>query len=138
MLDPAAADKRLAAVANSVKTAVNRAAGGEGPRAGENLADDLLRARVKREREQGRLAELQRQKLEGELVSAAEVDAAQFARAAAERDALLNWPARCGADMAAELGLETRLVMTMLDKYVRQHLAERSRVPMPAEDSHAS
>jgi hypothetical protein len=96
----------------------------------ERLGDQLLRARIKREREEGRLKELERKKREGELIDALEVRAQQTRRATEERDALLNLPARIGSSMAADLGMEERLVVQTLRKYIRQHLAERSSQPI--------
>jgi hypothetical protein len=91
------------------------------------LPDQLLRARIKREREEGRLKELERKRREGELVDAAEVREEQLRRASDEREALLNWPSRIAALMAAELGIEERPLLMFLRKYVRQHLSERSK-----------
>lgn len=42
-----------------------------------------------------------------------------------ERDAVLAWPARVAAEMAAELGVDAHRLQTMMDARLRQHLAER-------------
>jgi hypothetical protein len=79
---------------------------------------------VKLKREQLRLKQL-----EGSLVDAAEVSSATEARFRADAEALLNWPARVAADLAAELGTDERLTHAALDKYVREFMRERSIVP---------
>jgi len=76
---------------------------------------------VKLKREQLRLKQL-----EGSLVDANEVASATEERFRADAEALLNWPARVAAEMAAELGTDERLTHAALDKYVRQFMRERS------------
>lgn len=93
----------------------------------KQLPDQLLRARIKREQEEGRLKELERRRRENELVDAEEIREEQLRRATEEREALLSWPARVSALMAAELGIDRWRLSQVLRKYVRQHLAERSR-----------
>jgi hypothetical protein len=67
-------------------------------------------------------------KLKGELVDRAKATATIFMLARRERDAWVQWPARVAALMAAEIGVEAHAMETVLDKYVRQHLAELSDV----------
>jgi hypothetical protein len=45
-----------------------------------------------------------------------------------ERDAILGWPARVAAEMAAELGVDAHRLQTMLDARLRALLAERNDV----------
>jgi hypothetical protein len=45
-----------------------------------------------------------------------------------ERDAILAWPARVAAEMAAELGVDVHRLQTMMDTRLRQHLAARHDV----------
>lgn len=45
-----------------------------------------------------------------------------------ERDAVLAWPARVAAEMAAELGIDAHRLQTMMDARLRRHLAERHDV----------
>ena len=45
-----------------------------------------------------------------------------------ERDAILAWPARVAAEMAAELGVDVHRLQTMMDTRLRQHLAGRHDV----------
>ncbi|MCA1997185.1 MAG: Lrp/AsnC ligand binding domain-containing protein, partial [Armatimonadetes bacterium] len=39
-----------------------------------------------------------------------------------ERDAILAWPARVAAEMAAELGVDAHRLQTMMDTRLREHL----------------
>jgi len=45
-----------------------------------------------------------------------------------EREAILAWPARVAAEMAAELGVDAHRLQTLMDARLRRHLAERSDV----------
>ena len=45
-----------------------------------------------------------------------------------ERDAILAWPARVAAEMAAELGVDAHRLQTMMDTRLREHLAARHDV----------
>jgi hypothetical protein len=45
-----------------------------------------------------------------------------------ERDAILGWPARVAAEMAAELGVDAHRLQTMLETRLRELLAERNDV----------
>jgi hypothetical protein len=72
-----------------------------------------------------------------QLVSAKEVEAAAYAQARAERDALLNWPARVSADMAATLGCNEALLYSLLEKHVREFLFERVEHPLMQFDKTA-
>jgi hypothetical protein len=45
-----------------------------------------------------------------------------------ERDAILAWPARVAAEMAAELGVDAHRLQTMMDTRLREHLALRHDV----------
>ena len=47
-----------------------------------------------------------------------------------ERDAILSWPARVAPIIAAELGADEHLVLTLLDNSLRAHLAERAEVAL--------
>ncbi len=51
-----------------------------------------------------------------------------FRLARDERDAWVNWPARVTAMMAAELGLEQHQLHMVLERHVREHLAELADV----------
>jgi len=45
-----------------------------------------------------------------------------------ERDAILAWPARVAAEMAAELGVDAHRLQTMMEQRLREHLAARHEV----------
>jgi hypothetical protein len=45
-----------------------------------------------------------------------------------ERDAWVNWPARVAAMMAAELEVDAHKLHTVLERHVRDHLAEVAEV----------
>jgi hypothetical protein len=82
-------------------------------------ANEVLKAQERRVR-------LQRMK--GELVDRAKAVAQVFKLAREERDAWVNWPARVAAMMAAELELDTHKLHTVLERHVRDHLAELAEV----------
>jgi hypothetical protein len=51
-----------------------------------------------------------------------------FDLARQERDAWIGWPARVAANMAAELGVDAHMMEQVLDRYLREHLAELGEV----------
>jgi len=82
-------------------------------------ANEVLKAQERR---------LRLQQMKGELVDRAKAVAQVFKLAREERDAWLNWPARVAAMMAAELGVDAHQLHTVLEHYVRDHLAELAAV----------
>jgi hypothetical protein len=82
-------------------------------------ANEVLKAQERRVR-------LQRMK--GELVDRAKAVAQVFRLARDERDAWVNWPARVAAMMAAELEVDAHKLHTVLERHVRDHLAELAEV----------
>jgi DNA-binding XRE family transcriptional regulator len=82
-------------------------------------ANEVLKAQERRVR-------LQRMK--GELVDRARAVAQVFKLARDERDAWVNWPARVAAMMAAELEVDTHNLHTVLERHVRDHLAELAEI----------
>ena len=82
-------------------------------------ANEVLKAQERRVR-------LQRMK--GELVDRAKAVAQVFKLARDERDAWVNWPARVAAIMAAELEVDTHKLHTVLERHVREHLAELAEI----------
>jgi hypothetical protein len=82
-------------------------------------ANEVLKAQERRVR-------LQRMK--GELVDRAKAVAQIFRLARDERDAWVNWPARVVAMIAAELELDPHQVHTVLERHVRDHLAELAEI----------
>jgi hypothetical protein len=82
-------------------------------------ANEVLKAQERRVR-------LQRMK--GELVDRARAVAQVFRLARDERDAWVNWPARVAAVIAAELEVDPHQLHTVLERHVRDHLAELAEV----------
>ena len=82
-------------------------------------ANEVLKAQERRVR-------LQRMK--GELVDRAKAVAQVFRLARDERDAWVNWPARVAAMIAAELEVDPQQLHTVLERHVRDHLAELAEV----------
>jgi len=78
-------------------------------------ANEVLKAQERRVR---------LQRLKGELVDRAKAVAQVFRLARDERDAWVNWPARVAAVMAAELEVDPHRLHTILERQVRDHLAE--------------
>jgi len=61
----------------------------------------------------------------GKLVDKARAMMLVHRLAKEERDAILAWPARVAAEIAAELGVDAHRLQTMLDQRLREHLAMR-------------
>jgi hypothetical protein len=112
-----------AAAVEAVRDTLREA--GESPTAGgmnyvtARTANEVIKAQERR---------LRLGKLKGELIDRAKATATVFALARRERDSWVQWPARVAALIAAELGVDAHLMETVLDKHVRQHLAELSDV----------
>jgi len=82
------------------------------------------------------LKELEFRKRRGELIDRQEVERAASDRGRIEREAWQNWPNRIVPIMAAEIGVDARVLQVAMDKYIRQHLEERSEyMPLLAEGS---
>jgi hypothetical protein len=82
-------------------------------------ANEVLKAQERR---------LRLQRMKGELVDRAKAVAQVFRLARDERDAWVNWPARVAAMMAAELEVDAHKLHTVLERQVRDHLAELAEV----------
>jgi hypothetical protein len=82
-------------------------------------ANEVLKAQERRVR---------LQRMRGELVDRAKGVAQVFRLARDERDAWVNWPARVAAMMAAELEVDQHRLHTVLDRHVRDHLAELAEI----------
>jgi hypothetical protein len=78
-------------------------------------ANEVLKAQERR---------LRLQQMKGELVDRAKAVAQVFRLARDERDAWVNWPARVAAMIAAELEVDPHQLHTVLERHVRDHLAE--------------
>ena len=82
-------------------------------------ANEVLKAQERRVR---------LQRIKGELVDRAKAVAQVFKLARDERDAWVNWPARVAAEMAAELEIDAHKLHTVLERHVREHLAELAEI----------
>jgi hypothetical protein len=82
-------------------------------------ANEVLKAQERR---------LRLQQMKGELVDRAKAVAQVFKLAREERDAWVNWPARVAAMIAAELEVDPHKLHTVLERHVREHLAELAEV----------
>jgi hypothetical protein len=82
-------------------------------------ANEVLKAQERR---------LRLQQMKGELVDRAKAVAQVFRLARDERDAWVNWPARVAAMIAAELEVDPHQLHTVLERQVRDHLAELAEV----------
>ena len=95
------------------------------PRAAQNTfhdartANEVLKAQDRR---------LRLDERKGKLVDKARALLLVHRLAKEERDAILAWPARVAAEMAAELGIDAHRLQTMMDTRLRQHLAARHDV----------
>lgn len=69
-------------------------------------------------------------KARGELIDRSKAEQIAFSFSRAARDALLQWPARVAAIMASELKVDPHQMETVLDKHVREHLADVADRPI--------
>ncbi|MBF0108748.1 MAG: hypothetical protein HQL76_06195 [Magnetococcales bacterium] len=89
-----------------------------------DLSTLLLKARIKSEIKRASLLEIREKVESGKLVDSDEMHAAAFNRGRAIRAAWEAWPNRVAGTMGAELGVETRTMRILLEKFVRSHLQE--------------
>ena len=82
-------------------------------------ADKAYSAQIKRVR---------LQQMRGELVNRKQVIAHVFDLARKERDSWMQMPARKAANMAAELDVDAHMMEQVLDRYIRDHLAELAEI----------
>ena len=95
------------------------------PRAAQNTFHDARTANEVLKAQERRLRLDERK---GKLVDKARALLLVHRLAKEERDAILAWPARVAAEMAAELGVDTHRLQTMMDTRLREHLAGRHDV----------
>jgi len=84
----------------------------------------FLRARMANEVLKAQTAKVRLQKMKGELINRDKALGTAFDFARRIRDAWMNWPPRVAADMAADLGVEAHAMEHVLERYIRQHLAD--------------
>jgi hypothetical protein len=95
------------------------------PRAAQNTFHDARTANEVLKAQERRLRLDERK---GKLVDKARALLLVHRLAKEERDAILAWPARVAAEMAAELGVDAHRLQTMMDARLRAHLAARHDV----------
>lgn len=140
-IDPVKADKRWAAQTDPSKQRARQSAFTTKPvptsaiRAVDEALGDtaggevsFLRARMANEVLKAQTAKVRLQKMKGELVDRTNATAMVFDLARRERDTWLNWPSRVAANMAAELSVDPHMTEQVLDKYLRQHLADMAEI----------
>jgi hypothetical protein len=88
---------------------------------------DINAAKALKETYLGRLAQLKFKTESETLVERDAVHRAVFELSRQDRDAWSNWPARVSPLMASELGVDQVALAVILERYVREHLAEQSR-----------
>jgi hypothetical protein len=103
---------------------------GQDPEPGEAPGGEVsfLRARLANEILKAQTAKVRLGKMKGELIDRARAVSMVFDLARRERDAWIGWPPRVAANMAAELGIDPHRVEQVLDRYLREHLAELGEV----------
>lgn len=87
---------------------------------------DLRARKLQRE---GDILDMEARRLAGELIDRREVEHAAFSRARFERDAWQGWSARAAQTLVAEAGGDAT-TFAVLDRLVREHLAELAATPM--------
>ncbi|SFC44822.1 elements of external origin [Tropicimonas isoalkanivorans] len=101
---------------------------GEAAPEGDGGQVSYIRARMANEVLKAQTAKVRLQKMKGELVDRVRATTMVFDLARRERDAWINWPPRVSANMAAELDVEAHLMEQVLDRHIREHLAELAEI----------
>jgi hypothetical protein len=89
-------------------------------------------------RERAEKLRLENEVSRGILVNANDAESTFESRFRAEAEAFLNWPSGITAEMAAELGIQERLLFPVLDRFVRAFMTERSKTPIPPAEEQKS
>lgn len=127
----AAPGAAMRAVPRTAAAAVGATLQGAGADPGEDGAPpSIVRARLANEIIKANTAKVRLAKMQGELVDRAKATAMVYELARRERDSWMNWPARCAANMAADLGLEPHAVQEALERYVREQLADLAEIKL--------
>ena len=95
-------------------------------------AGGVTMAEARRQHEIVRVANarLKFDKERGKLINKDEVKVFVFNRARKERNLHLAWIMRASPLMAADLGVDPTVMFTVLDRHVREHLAELAKTPL--------
>ena len=132
-IDPATADgmlaKNLSRLPNNRRDAKKN-----GAQKVNGKRVSLTEAQTKKVNAEARLAELKVAEQEDRLIDKEAVLEFVFKLFRDERDALIAWPGRIGHELALDLkqkGNEPRVVIGLLEKYVKRYLSERANVDRP-------
>ena len=131
-IDPATADAVLAKNLGRLPNRGRKAANSNGTLNGKRVS--LTEAQTKKVNAEAQLAELKVAEQEGRLVDKEKVLEFVFQLFRDERDALIAWPGRIGHELALDLkqkGNEPRVVIGLLEKYVKRYLTERANAERP-------
>jgi hypothetical protein len=126
----AMAIKRLSASRNAARLATKRTPVGEPAPAFDppSSGTSYHNARTANEVLKAQERKLRLEERKGKLVDKARALLLVHRLAKEERDAILGWPARVAAEMAAELGVDAHRLQTILETRLRELLAERNDV----------
>lgn len=100
----------------------------EGDVGGSGGAVTYAKARAANEAIKAQQNKLRLERMRGEIVNRRAATAHVFELARKERDSWLQLPARKAALMAAELGVDAHAMEQVLDRFIRDHLAELAEV----------
>lgn len=116
---PPPAPPRPAVVASPIPEPLSTPSAGGSSFHNARTANEMLKAQERK---------LRLDERRGQLVEKARALMLVHRLAKEERDAILAWPARVAAELAAELGVDAHRLQTLMDARLRQHLAERNDV----------
>jgi biotin operon repressor len=119
MIAPPPAPLRPASVAPAIPEPLPSPSAGGSSFHNARTANEMLKAQERK---------LRLDERRGQLVEKARALMLVHRLAKEERDAILAWPARIAAELAAELGVDAHRLQTLMDARLRQHLAERNDV----------
>ncbi|NOX41489.1 MAG: elements of external origin [Alphaproteobacteria bacterium] len=136
-IDPVKADRQWGARTDPAQQRVRKSTSATKPvpksairAVDETLGDtgggevSFLRARMANEVLKAQTAKVRLQKMKGELINRDKAIGTAFDFARRIRDSWMNWPPRVAADMAADLGVEAHAMEQVLERHIRQHLAD--------------
>ena len=75
-------------------------------------------------------ARLKTERMRGQLIEREQIERQVYARFRQLRDSWLSWPARIGALMASDLGVDQADLLAILEQYVQTQLADLSSLEL--------
>ena len=132
-IDPAIADARLAENLSRLPNN-GRDAKKNGDRKVNGKRLSLTEAQTKKVNAEAQLAELKLAEQQNSLVQKESMLDFVFKLFRDERDAMVAWPGRIGHEFALDIqqkANDPRIVIGLLDKYVKRYLAERAKAERP-------